>query len=333
MVIPDVLVIGEILVELSSTEPLDAGTALTLNFSGDALNAAAAAAAAGAHTALLARVPDDELGNRLLERVVALGIDTSQVLRVPGQHGVYLQHADPSGAREFTYVRRGSAGSGLGPGDIPLDLVAKAGAVLASGIACAISPLSAKAVRVAASTSRCFVYDPNWRPRLVSAAGAAEHLRALAQYTRLVTPGWPHEAQLVSEADDPIAACAEIRGLGVEAVALTRGADGVLLDDAGRVVEFPVIPAPTVVDQTGAGDSFAGTVTARLALGDTLEEAVRLGVAAASLSVGGLGGTGHVATLEETRAHAANSEGARAHVPNGEETQAHAPNGAAEVSA
>jgi 2-dehydro-3-deoxygluconokinase len=61
-----------------------------------------------------------------------------------------------------------------------------------------------------------------------------------------------------------------------------------------------------VVDQTGAGDSFAGTVTARLALGDTLLDAVRLGVAAASLSVGGLGGTGHVATLEETRAHAAN---------------------------
>jgi len=46
MVIPDVLVIGEILVEFSSTEPLDAGTALTLNFSGDALNSAAAAAAA-----------------------------------------------------------------------------------------------------------------------------------------------------------------------------------------------------------------------------------------------------------------------------------------------
>jgi 2-dehydro-3-deoxygluconokinase len=80
----------------------------------------------------------------------------------------------------------------------------------------------------------------------------------------------------------------------------------VLLDDASRMIEVPVIPAPVVVDQTGAGDSFAGTVAARLALGDDLVDAVRLGVAAASLSVGGLGGTGHVATLEETRAHAAN---------------------------
>ncbi len=305
MVMPDVLVLGEILVELSSTEPLDAGASLTLNFSGDALNAAAASAAAGAKTALLARVPDDELGDRLLDRVVALGIDTTLVRRVEGQHGLYLQHADPSGAREFTYVRRGSAGSGLGPGDVPLDLVAEVGAVLASGIACAISPLSAKAVRLAAQHSKCFVYDPNWRPRLVSAAGAAAHLRAVAPYTRLITPGWPREAQLVADTDDPAAACTTLRGLGVQAVALTRGEDGILLDDAGRLTEIPVIPAPSVVDQTGAGDSFAGTVAARLALGDDLLTAVRLGVAAASLSVGGLGGTGHVPTLTQTQTHAA----------------------------
>jgi 2-dehydro-3-deoxygluconokinase len=314
---PDVVVLGEILVELSSTEPLDAGVALTLNFSGDALNAAAASAAAGAHTALLARVPDDELGDRLLERVVALGIDTSLMMRVKGQHGLYLQHADPSGAREFTYVRQGSAGSGLGPADVPLELVAKAGAVLASGIACAISPSSAEAVKAAAAVARCFVYDPNWRPRLIEAKGAADHLRALAPFTRLVTPAWPREAQLVTDCapagdeaqsggvGDPVAVSAALRSLGVQAVALTRGVDGVLLDDGGELVEIAAIPAPMVVDQTGAGDSFAGTVTARLALGDRLIDAVRLGVSAASLSVGGLGGTGHVATLEESQAHAA----------------------------
>ncbi|WP_269815383.1 hypothetical protein [Kribbella monticola] len=60
-----------------------------------------------------------------------------------------------------------------------------------------------------------------------------------------------------------------------------------------------------VVDQMGASDSFAGTVTARLALGDPLIDAVRLGVSAALLSVGGLGGAGHVATLEESQAHPA----------------------------
>jgi 2-dehydro-3-deoxygluconokinase len=110
---------------------------------------------------------------------------------------------------------------------------------------------------------------------------------------------------LVSESQDQATVCTALRQLGVQAVALTRGVDGVLLDDGAGLLEIPAIPAPAVVDQTGAGDSFAGTVTARLALGDPLIDAVRLGVAAASLSVGGLGGTGHVATLEESRAHAA----------------------------
>lgn len=292
---PDVFVLGEVLVELTATEPLDTGTSMRLAFSGDALNAAAASAAAGAHTALLARVPDDDLGDRLIARVNDLGIDSSRVVRVPGQHGLYLQQADPTGGREFLYVRKASAGSGLSPDDVP----DKLGAVLASGIACAISASAAAAVRKAAALSTCFVYDPNWRPRLVDAAGAAEHLRLLAPYARLVTPAWPQEAQLVAET--PEAACTTLRQLGAQAVALTRGAEGVLLDDG---TEVPAVPAPRVVDQTGAGDSFAGTVTARLALGDDLHQAIRLGVAAASLSVGGLGGTGYVATLEEVRAHA-----------------------------
>jgi 2-dehydro-3-deoxygluconokinase len=64
------------------------------------------------------------------------------------------------------------------------------------------------------------------------------------------------------------------------------------------------VPAPAVVDQTGAGDAFAGTVTARLVLGDDLTTAARLAVAAASLVVGGRGGTGLVPTLDQTQAHA-----------------------------
>ena len=47
----DVLVIGEVLVEISSREPLGERTAATVDFSGDALNVACAAASAGARTA------------------------------------------------------------------------------------------------------------------------------------------------------------------------------------------------------------------------------------------------------------------------------------------
>jgi 2-dehydro-3-deoxygluconokinase len=312
------VVLGEVLVELSSTEPYAAGAAVRLGFSGDALNAAAAAAAAGAHTVLVARVADDELGDALVAHVAALGIDTSALRRVPGQHGVYFSHADPDGGRQFVYVRRGSAGSGLDPADLDPDLLRDA-VVLASGITRAVG--AAAAVRRAAELAGTFVYDPNHRPRLVTAAEAAAALRAVLPHAALVTPSWPDEigtlinsscgetsAPAPISTHDPVlgpaAAVAALRALGAADVALTRGADGVLLTRGDDLHAVTAPPPPRVVDQTGAGDSFAGTVVGRLAAGDDLESAVRLGVAAAALSVQGQGGTGFVPTLEQTRVHA-----------------------------
>jgi 2-dehydro-3-deoxygluconokinase len=88
-------------------------------------------------------------------------------------------------------------------------------------------------------------------------------------------------------------------------VALTQGSDGVLLDDGRERHQVPAVTPPTEVDQTGAGDVFVGTVAARLAQGDDLLAATRLGVAAAGLSLQGAGGTGHLASLEEMRAASA----------------------------
>ena len=50
---PDVLVMGEPLVELATPLPLEQADLVRLSCSGDALNAAAAAAAAGASVALV----------------------------------------------------------------------------------------------------------------------------------------------------------------------------------------------------------------------------------------------------------------------------------------
>ena len=85
-------------------------------------------------------------------------------------------------------------------------------------------------------------------------------------------------------------------------MAVTCGEDGVLAD----LGDGPLAPAAacaprSVVDTTGAGDVLAGTTAARLALGDPLLEALHLGMAAATLSLAGAGGTGRLATLVQSR--------------------------------
>ncbi|WP_338889505.1 sugar kinase [Rhodococcus sovatensis] len=299
----DVVLLGEPLIEISTTEPFANGTSSVLGVSGDVVNAGAAAAAAGASVALIARVSNDELGDAVCERIRELGIDDTYVRRVDGQQGVYFLHIDPKGQRQFSYARSGSVGSQLDVSDVPVDVVESAGAVLASGITVALSDSARRAVLFAARKASTFVYDPNFRPRLTTAAHAADFLREIAPQCAVVVPSAPGEIDALLGIEEPLAAAAQLRDWGARSVAVTRGADGVTVVTEDGVHDQPSVPALDVVDQTGAGDVFAGTLTGRLAVGDDLVEAVGLAASAASLSVGGRGGTGLIGSLEQVRAH------------------------------
>lgn len=300
----DVVVMGEILVEVATDVPFGHGVPAQLGISGDALNVAAAAAAAGAHTGLLAVLPDDDLGHAIAARIAELGVATDLLKFRKGQQGVYLVHSDPLGQREFSYARSGSVGSTLSPEDVDEAVFSSAGAVLGGGIACAISASSRDAVLKAASLARRFIFDPNFRPRLTTASDASALLAELAPQSFLVTPSFPGETSALLDVDSAGEAASKLLSLGADNVAVTCGADGIQLEGPGLSEWVDALPAPSVVDQTGAGDAFVGTLAARMVLGDSLTEAARFGAAAASLVVGGKGGTGFIPTFQQTKAHA-----------------------------
>ncbi|WP_179534365.1 PfkB family carbohydrate kinase [Actinopolyspora biskrensis] len=308
----DVIVLGEVLLEVGTSAVFRDGVEARLGCSGDALNAAAAAAAAGARVGLLTRIGDDEVGEGIVARIEELGVDTGLVDRTGGHNGCYLMRADPGGTRGFAYMRRGSAASGLSPDDVRrARLGERARCVLTSGITAALSDTARAAVLAAKEAANEFVYDPNHRPALVGSDEAAATLRAVSEGAKLVTPSHPGETSALLGCGTSEEAARELRALGTEAVAVTCGGDGVLVEAESRDGSWrlPPVPARSVVDQTGAGDVFAGTVTARLALGDELPVAVGLAAAAASLSVGGRGGTGGIPAIGSTREHLATSPG------------------------
>ncbi|MFJ3174042.1 sugar kinase [Streptomyces roseus] len=310
----DVLVLGEVLVEIHTDTPLREaadGAPARISYSGDALNAAAAAAAAGARTALLTVVGDDELSVPLLRRAAALGVDVAHVHRAPRPNGAYLLASDTEGDREFVYWRAHSAGSTLSPRHIDSwrELLTGARALVTSGITGALSASSREAVVAAAETVHGagghVSYDPNFRPRLTGRAAARALLARMAPLAGLLKTSCPADAEALVGAADPREAAARYRALGARTVVVTAGAGRLLLDDGTRAEYHPVPVNPAPVDATGAGDCFTGTATARLALGDPLAEAVAYGMAAASLSVSGRGGTGRVPAFAETAALAA----------------------------
>ncbi|GAB3963981.1 PfkB family carbohydrate kinase [Actinoallomurus acanthiterrae] len=298
--VPDVVIVGEPLVEFSAADPLTHAETFRLSFSGDALNAAIAASAAGAHVALVTRTGEDEFGDRLVDFAARHGIDTRWMWRGPGHSGAYVVGADPLGTRAFAYLRSGSAASRLGPADVDRAPVAEAKAVLLSGITAALSDSCAAAVVHAAEKARGkVVYDPNFRSRLTTPAAAREILAKVAPRAALLLPSCPTDTSALLDTTDPEEAAEACLDLGAAAVAVTCGADGVFLASGQDRRHLPAIPATEIVDATGAGDAFGGALTARLARGASIVDAVRSGAAAASICLGGQGGTGRVATADE----------------------------------
>ena len=98
----------------------------------------------------------------------------------------------------------------------------------------------------------------------------------------------PHATHLLMN-EGEAAALVEASGTGladlpVEAVIVTRGADGADWIAAERIRHVPALPV-TPVDTTGAGDCFAGALAARLDAGDDPATALGHAAAAAALQV------------------------------------------------
>jgi ribokinase len=105
--------------------------------------------------------------------------------------------------------------------------------------------------------------------------------------------GHPPDAGL-----DSMTLCRELIKMGVRRIVLTRGAHGATIVTADGYHNMPAFEVE-VVDTTGAGDAFNGTLAAYLARNMPLEPAVRHAVAAGALACTRLGVIPSLPRLQE----------------------------------
>jgi sugar/nucleoside kinase (ribokinase family) len=96
-------------------------------------------------------------------------------------------------------------------------------------------------------------------------------------------------------ADDP---CELADRYGCPVVGITRGADGAVFLNQGRLLESRAFKVP-LVDTTGAGDVFHGAFAYGLLQGWSLEEIIRFSHAAAALNCMHIGARGGIPTLDD----------------------------------
>ncbi|HET6636152.1 MAG TPA: sugar kinase [Streptomyces sp.] len=289
--VPQAVCIGEAMALLVPEQagPLEDVTTFRHSYGGAEANVARGLAALGFPSAWVSRVGADGFGRRIVRSLAADGVHTSAVTVDPDRPtGLYVKEIGAD-ATAMHYYRRGSAASALGPGllDEPAvrALLDGAGLVHVSGITAALSD-SALALlhRLLAEPrrGRTVSFDLNWRPALWRDRDP-KVLRDLCDAADVVLCG-ADEAAAVLGTDDPL----RLR-------ALLPGPRTLVVKDAGRTatavtadgcVTAERAPAVEVVEEVGAGDSFAAGYLAGALRGDDQQRRLRLGhLAAASTLV------------------------------------------------
>ncbi|PPG64121.1 ribokinase [Rathayibacter sp. AY2B7] len=280
-----VAVIGSANVDLVVEVPRRPGAGETLLGSdlqrfagGKGANQAAAAARAGARTTFHACVGSDSDGEILRSRLAEAGVDVEGIRDVDRPTGTALVLVTPDGENSIV----------VSPGaNDALDL-AFIDASVNDWSPADLLVLNLESPIWSVEHAARLAEDRGVRVLLNAAPAASVHRRTLVLCDPLVVN--EHEARILLE--DEVSSFSDLAlrflEIGVRSVVITLGAAGAVFGENHHVQEVSA-HAVDVIDTTGAGDAFVGSLACELAGGSSLQEAVRFASAVAAVSVQHLG--------------------------------------------
>ena len=240
---------------------------------GKGANQAVAAAKLGCPVKMIGRVGNDPFANELLEAISIETFDTEYIIRDPNEPtGVAFITVDQDGHNSIVVAP--GANAHVSPEDVQAaENVFIGAAVLLVQLEC---PLLAvvRAIDLAKKHQLQVVLNP--------APGQVLGSDLLGKVDYLL----PNESELalISGEQEMSRAIDKMRELGVGALVITMGGEGVLVVDQTSELQVPALDVK-VVDTTAAGDAFAGAFAVALTEGYELFDAARWGTIAGALAV------------------------------------------------
>jgi 2-dehydro-3-deoxygluconokinase len=241
-------------------------TSLSLSIGGAESNVAIGLARLGIPASWISVLGDDELGELVLHRLRAEGVDTSGVRRIADRPtGLYLRE-EVAGRLRVYYYRSGSAAATLSPNAFDPSILQGAAFLHLTGITGALSQACAEFLPWAATTARDagvrVSYDVNYRSRLWEPSAAQAATEALLPLIDVLFVGHDEANALWGWETDT--ALEQLSKIGPSEVILKLGADGCAAMINGEQLISPGFPARQL-DPIGAGDAFdAGYLAATL---------------------------------------------------------------------
>jgi pseudouridine kinase len=253
------------------------------SFGGSARNVAENLARLGQRVILLTAVGEDHNGDQLLEQAEEAGVEVNHILRTADHStGSYLGIVDPNGVLQFALDDINST-SAMTPEYIRsfTNLFREASMVVID------ANLPKATMRTVFSQARKVRIPVCADP---TSTYLAERLRPYLDRLHFITPNSVEAGVLCeqefenNQPENALEAAKCLIGQGVDIVLITLAEFGVVYATSETSGYIPAMRT-TIVDPTGAGDALNATVIYSLLNDIPLDDAVRLGVTAASLTL------------------------------------------------
>lgn len=275
----DVIALGELLIDFTPYGFSDNGNPIfERNPGGAPANVLATLARLGARTAFIGKVGNDQFGMALRDCLMDNRIDVTG-LKVSDSVNTTLAfvHLNSDGDRTFSFYRNPGADMMLEPGDIPTDLISRAGILHFGSLSLTDEPARSAtlmALETAISNNVVISYDPNLRPPLWrSLADAEREIKRGLEYADILKIS-EEELEFITKEKDHETGSKILSDMGITLIFVTLGPKGTFFRHGlttGKLHTYDV----KVVDTTGAGDAFMGGILYKLR-GKSREALMRL---------------------------------------------------------
>ena len=253
-----ILCAGEALIDMIPRQTTQGGTAFAPLAGGSVFNTAIALGRLGTPVQFFSGLSSDLFGDVLREELTASKVDSSPA-HISDRPTTLAFVTLTDGHASYAFYDENTAGRMIGQADLP---VVQADAIFFGGISLVVEPCAAayQALMLREAKTCVTMIDPNIRPGFIT--DEAAYRARLADMFKV--------ADIIKTSDEDLAwitggtdAGALFDGTAVQAILLTRGAQGVTVLTRDGAAEVPAVKA-TVVDTVGAGDTFSAGFLADL---------------------------------------------------------------------
>lgn len=296
---PDIISIGELLVEIMRTEIDTPHGKIGAYYRGPYPSGAPAifidSAARMAKpfkltTGHIGVIGNDEFGYCIVDKLKKDGVDTSQIRVVKGKTtGIAFNQYNTDGSRKFIFAA-GAAGE-TSPEDVKEDYFEDVKNLHIMGSALSISVTSREACYQALKIAKAkypktiISFDPNLRPEMLDLDIILRICKPILEVTDILLPSG-EEAEMLAGIKGEKDACKSLLENGPKIVVLKQGKDGCTIFSKDNMDGIKVKGyKANEIDPTGAGDSFGGAFIVGYLAGWDLEKSAKFSNAVGALKV------------------------------------------------